>query len=142
MSAPGVASPGSQAEGAVKPPSLLLPSLSLFASLSTLICCALPAALVTLGMGAVMAGLVTAVPGIVWFSVNKALVFGVSGALLLASGVWQWRARSMPCPADPAQARACLRMRAISWWIWGVSVVLFAMGAFFAFFAAALLFPE
>lgn len=123
----------------VKPPSLLLPTAALFASLTTLICCALPAALVALGMGAVMAGLVTAVPGIVWFSANKPLVFGVAGALLLASGAWMWRARSMPCPTDPVQARACMRLRAVSWWIWGISVALFAVGAFFAFFAAGLL---
>jgi hypothetical protein len=123
----------------VKPPSLWLPTAALFASLTTLICCALPAALVALGMGAVMAGLITAVPGIVWFGTHKALVFGVAGALLAASGFWLWRARSMPCPADPAQARACMRLRAVSWWIWGGSVLLFAIGGFFAFFAAALL---
>jgi hypothetical protein len=108
----------------------------LFASVSTLICCALPAALVAAGLGAVMAGLVTTAPGIVWFSANKALVFGGAGLLLAASGAWQWRARSLPCPADPALAKACGRMRTISWWVWGASVALFTVGAFFAFFAA------
>jgi hypothetical protein len=116
-----------------------LPAAALFASFGTLICCALPAALVALGAGAVMAGLITAVPGLVWFGTHKVLVFSVAGALLAAAGVWLWRARSLPCPVDPAQARACLQLRAWSLWLWGVSAALFAVGAFFAFFAAALL---
>jgi hypothetical protein len=36
---------------------LIGPTLSLFASTSTLLCCALPALLITVGAGAVMAGL-------------------------------------------------------------------------------------
>ena len=36
----------------------ILPSLSLFTSVGTLLCCALPALLVTLGMGAALAGFV------------------------------------------------------------------------------------
>lgn len=127
------------ADAPLRAQSPLLPALALFASLGTLICCALPAALVALGMGAVMAGLITAVPGIVWFGTHKVLVFSVAGGLLTAAGVWIWRARSLPCPADPAQARACMQMRAVSLWMWGLSVALFAVGAFFAFFAAALL---
>jgi hypothetical protein len=115
-----------------------LPIAALFASLSTLICCALPAALVAMGMGAVMAGLITAVPGIVWFGAHKGLIFAVSGALLAGAGYWLWRARSAPCPADPALARACQQLRAASVWIWGVSVALYAIGGFFAFFAAKL----
>ena len=50
---------------------LIGPTLSLFASTSTLLCCALPALLITLGAGAVMAGLTAAFPGIMWLSANK-----------------------------------------------------------------------
>lgn len=124
----------------IRPPSTLPAFLSLFTSTGTLICCALPALLVSLGAGAVMAGLVETVPQIVWLGKNKELVFSIAGALLLASGLWQWHARSLPCPADRAQAAACARARKVSWIVWGVSVALFVIGAFFAFFAAAIFF--
>ncbi len=71
---------------------------------------------------------------------NKELVFALAGALLLASGAWQWHARSLPCPADRAQAAACAHARKVSWIVWGLSVALFLVGAFFAFFAAAIFF--
>ena len=48
----------------VKSPSTLPACLSLFTSTGTLICCALPALLVSIGAGAVMAGLIEAVPQI------------------------------------------------------------------------------
>lgn len=122
----------------IRPPSTLPAFLTLFTSTGTLICCALPALLVSLGAGAVMAGLIEAVPQITWLGKNKAWVFAIAGTLLLASGAWQWHARSLPCPADKAQAAACARARRVSWIVWGLSVALYASGAFFAFFAAAL----
>lgn len=122
----------------IRPPSTLPAFLSLFTSTGTLICCALPALLVSLGAGAVMAGLIEAVPQITWLGRNKELLFAIAGALLLASGLWQWHARSLPCPADRAKAAACARARSLSWIVWGLSVALFAIGAFFAFFAAAI----
>ena len=54
---------------------LLAPTLSLFASTSTLLCCALPALLVTIGAGAVMAGLATNVPGYIWLTERKVPLF-------------------------------------------------------------------
>jgi hypothetical protein len=122
----------------VKPPSTLPAFLSLFTSTGTLICCALPAMLVSLGAGAVMAGLIEAVPQITWLGKNKAAVFGVAGVLLALSGAWQWHARSLPCPADKAQAEACARARKVSWVVWGLSVAFYAVGFFFAFLAAAI----
>jgi len=97
----------------IRPPSTLPAFLSLFTSTGTLICCALPALLVSLGAGAVMAGLIEAVPQLVWLGKHKALVFAIAGVLLAVSGAWQWHARSL-------------------------SVALFATGFFFAFLAAAI----
>jgi len=116
------------------------PTLALFGSTATLVCCALPALFVALGMGAVVAGLVSAVPQITWLSEHKPLVFGGSGALIALSAWLQWRARNAPCPTDPEAARACARLRALSTWILGVAAVAWCVGAFFAFFAAALFF--
>ncbi len=126
-------------ENEIKPPSVLPATLALFTSVSTLICCALPAVLVSLGMGAVMAGLIETVPGITWLGANKLIVFAVAGVVLAISGAWQWHARSLPCPADPQKARACNRLRRIGWVLWWISVAAYLIGAFFAFFAVHLL---
>lgn len=118
----------------------LVPMLSLFTSLGTLICCALPALLVALGMGAVLAGLVSAAPWLVWLSDHKVAVFTVAGVLLAASVAMQWRARYLPCPADPLKAKACARLRFFSVAVTAFSVAIYAVGFFFAFLAADFLF--
>ena len=106
---------------------------TLLASTATLLCCVLPAALVSIGAGAVLVGLVSSFPQLVWLSEHKAGVFLVAGVLLAASGVMIWRARRLPCPVEPAAARACNRLRRVSAVLYGVSLVSFAAGALFAF---------
>lgn len=106
---------------------------TLVASGATLLCCVLPAVLVSLGAGAALAGLVSSFPQLVWLSEHKALVFGLGGLLLLASGLMIWRARSLPCPADPAAARSCQRLRRLSVVLYGISSLAFVLGASFAF---------
>ena len=113
--------------------SVALAAGSLFASFATLICCVLPAVLVSLGAGAVLVGLVSAVPQLVWLSEHKAGVFGIAGAFLVVSGVVLWAARRLPCPTDPAAARSCMRLRTASIWLYGSAACLFALGVLFAF---------
>lgn len=117
----------------------IAPLLGLFLSAGTLVCCALPAMLVALGMGAVLAGLVTQLPGLIWLSAHKTLVFSAAAAMIAGAGIMQWRARRLPCPADPVQARLCTRLRWFGWWIWGASVLCFLVGGFFAFIAPYIL---
>ena len=112
--------------------------LSLFTSGSTLICCALPALLVSIGAGAAMAGLVTTFPQIIWLSTHKVALFMFAALMLAAAGAMQWRAKSLPCPADPALAAACTRARKWSVRIYLFSVAMFATGVFFAFIAPAI----
>ncbi len=113
--------------------------LSLLTSSGTLICCALPALLVSIGAGAALAGLVTTFPQIVWLSEHKIALFAIAAIMLLAAGVMQWRARHLPCPADTALAKACNRARKISVAIYAFSVAMFATGFFLAFIAPALM---
>lgn len=107
--------------------------LSLFTSGGTLICCALPALMVSLGAGATLAGLVTNFPQLIWLTEHKSALFITAGAMLVAAGVLQWRAKSLPCPADPALAATCARTRKISVGIYYFSVAIFAVGVFFAY---------
>jgi hypothetical protein len=117
----------------------LAPTLSLFASTSTLLCCALPALLVTLGLGASLAGLVSAAPWLVALSAHKVWLFTGSGGMLLLAFAAHRQGQLRPCPADPAAARACARLRRFSAWTLGLSALLWAVGFFFAFLAADLL---
>lgn len=116
------------------------PTLSLFTSLSTLICCALPALLVTLGMGAALGGLVSQAPWLIVLSKYKVLLFSGSGLMLGISAFLQWKGRNAPCPADPLKAKACSRLRKISLLILSLSIVIYLIGFFFAFLAASILY--
>jgi len=106
---------------------------ALLASSATLICCVLPAMLVAIGAGAALAGLVTAVPQLIWLSEHKPALFGIAGALLAISGASLWLGRRAPCPADPKLARSCQRLRRISAVIYAFALLSFGVGATFAF---------
>lgn len=56
--------------------------LSLFTSISTLLCCALPTLLVVLGLGAVLAGIVSDFPLLIALSKNKSWIFLASAILM------------------------------------------------------------
>lgn len=114
-------------------PGKWLAFLSLFTSTGTLICCALPALLVALGAGAALSTLISVLPGLVWVSEYKEVVFGAAGVMLAISGWLQWRSRFAPCPVDPALRDACLSTRKTSRRIYLASVAIYTAGGFFAF---------
>jgi len=93
----------------------------------------MPAILVILGAGASLAGLVTAIPQLVWLSEHKLLVFGIALALLIASGGATWYARTLPCPTDQVAAQSCQRLRRVNVTLYCVALVCFALGVTFAF---------
>ena len=107
--------------------------LSLFTSTGTLLCCALPALLVALGAGAALSTLVAVVPGLVWVSEYKEAVFAIAGVMLGISGWLQWRGRFAPCPIEVRQRDACLRTRKTSARVYLASVLVYAVGGWFAF---------
>lgn len=119
----------------IKEDSKFYPFLSLFTSVGTLVCCTLPAIFVSLGAGATLASLVTNFPQLIWLSQYKEIVFSVAGICLLLGGYMQYKARFLPCPADPEKAKACTALRRFNLWLYAVSVVVFLIGAFFAFVA-------
>ena len=106
--------------------------LSLFTSAGTLICCALPALFVSLGMGAAFAGLVSKFPQLIWLSEHKQWIFIVGAVALLIAGCAQWNARNQPCPIDPVQAKACRITRKWSLAVYIASVGIYAIGTAFA----------
>lgn len=110
---------------------------SLFFSFGTMICCALPALMVSLGAGATLVSILSTVPELIWFSEHKGWVFGIAGALLLLNGVIRLVV-APSCPTDPVHAAACQRAQKMSSVVFYFSVALFLVGAFFAFFAPIL----
>lgn len=111
---------------------------TLFGSFSTLICCALPALLVSLGLGAVLAGIASNVPALIWVSEHKIQVFLFSGLMLSLNGFLLWKNKDAPCPLDPKRRDACISGRKTSRNIYFISLAIFAIGFFFAYIAPLL----
>jgi len=110
--------------------------LALFASAGTLICCALPITLVTLGLGASVVAMTSAVPFLIVLSKHKVWVF-VFSAAMLAVTAWILYRPDRACPADPELAARCERAQ-----VWNQRVFWFATGIWcIGFFAAYLALP-
>lgn len=116
---------------------------SLFASVGTLVCCALPSLLVVLGFGATVASLVSSVPWLVALSRHKAWVFGASALLIAGNFYYVYRlvprllARVPACP--PEEADACARASRFSrLLLWG-SAAIWVAGFFVAYILAGIL---
>lgn len=114
-------------------PGLASALLALVTSSGTLVCCTLPALLVSIGAGAALSSLVATVPQLVFLSEHKGWVFGIAAAMLALAGALQWHSRTAPCPIDPALRASCLRTRRWSLHVYLLSVALFAIGVLFAY---------
>ncbi len=107
--------------------------LALFASTGTLVCCALPIMLVTLGLGATVAAMTSQFPLLVTLSEYKLLVFAFSGAMLALSA-WLMYRPGRSCPTDPRKAEVCARMQR-----WNRRVLWLSVSIWFIGFTAAFL---
>jgi hypothetical protein len=87
--------------------------------------------LVSLGAGAVLVGLVSAMPQLIWLSEHKLLVFGVAGGMLILSWLVLRRAKHLPCPTEPLAAKTCMRLRRITAVLFGSAAVAYVIGASF-----------
>jgi hypothetical protein len=110
-----------------------LPFLILLTSSGTLICCALPALFVALGAGATLAGVLSAVPQLIWLSEHKVALFIFSGFMLAFGGLMQWRAAREPCPIDPVLRQSCSTTRRWSLGVYLASLGVYFVGFFFAY---------
>lgn len=112
-------------------------ALSLLFCTGTLLCCALPALLVLLGAGSVLATLLSWFPGLIVLSQQKPLVFGLAALALVLAGLSLLRSTRLPCPADAREARRCQRRLRQARWLYGLSCAAFAFG-----FGAAFVLPK
>ena len=126
---------------ASKNASALLSYFSLFSSVGTLLCCALPSLLVLAGLGASVASTLSALPWLVSLSRHKPWTFGVSGVLIAASFVNMYyvapRLRMRACsPESPDACETASRSSRVLLWI---SSALYLAGYFVAFLLGPIL---
>ncbi len=105
----------------------------LLTSSTTLVCCALPILLVSLGLGSVSASLFANFPILITLDQYKAWIFTGSGAVLLLTG-WLLFRSGRACPIDPELAELCERAYRWNSLFYWASVVIWVLG-----FAAAYL---
>lgn len=110
--------------------------LVLFASTGTLICCALPMVLVTLGLGTAVASLASSFPILITLSQHKAWIFAGSGIVLALAG-WLMYRPGRVCSTEPALAALCERLQKWNRRVYWFAVAVWGVG----FFAAYLLLP-
>ena len=127
---------------AVKKNSLaVLSYFSLFSSVGTLLCCALPSLLVLAGLGASVASTLSALPWLVTLSKHKPWTFGVSGILIAASFINLYylapRLRNQACA--PGNPEACETASQFSKTLLWISASLYAAGFFVAFLLGPIL---
>ena len=106
---------------------------SLFASSSTLICCALPALFVALGAGAAFASLVSVFPFLIVLSKYKISITVFAFIMIVIAGYANYKTYYMPCPVDPKLGRVCLQTRKRARVVYYVSVCLFVFASIFTY---------
>lgn len=138
---------GTQAMGnevSSRPGNPLLSYLSLFTSLGTLLCCALPSLLVLLGMGATVASFLSAVPWLVTLARHKAWTFTVAGVLIASDFIYVYwlapclKARAQACSIDDGPT-ACDNATRVSHVLLLVSAAIYGVGFFTAFLLGPIL---
>ena len=107
--------------------------ISLLASSTTLICCALPALFVALGAGATLASLTNIFPQLVVISHYKVSISIGTLLILFIAGIFIKKAESLPCPVDPMLRDICLKTRKRSKVMFYTSVIIFLSASFFTY---------
>jgi hypothetical protein len=120
-------------------PAFWLQYVSLFSSLGTLLCCALPSLLVLAGLGATVASALSAAPWLVTLSRHKNWTFTIAG-VLIAANVLYLRAIAPRLTAacevgDDACARAARLNRILLW----ATVTIYVVGFSVAYVLGPLL---
>lgn len=99
--------------------------LSLFSSMGTLLCCALPALLVTLGMGMTLASLTVSIPWFFSLSRYKGIVFLTAGILLSLSFYFIFIRSKQIESCEPGACEVAGKISKAMFW---VSLIIYSIG--------------
>ena len=120
-----------------KTPGGVLSYFSLFTSLGTLLCCALPSLLVLLGLGATVATVLASVPWLVTLSHHKVWVFTVAGVLITLNFIQTYavgpRLRSTNESCSPENPEACDTATRVGKAVLWIATAIYALGFFVAY---------
>jgi hypothetical protein len=114
----------------------LLSYLSLFTSLSTLFCCALPSLFVLFGLGASVGSVLSSLPLLVALSRHKSWTFSIAGIFIVLGFVNLYYLAPKLRPDEACDAEdptACDTTSRFSKYLLWVSAVLYALGVFVAY---------
>ncbi|QFU22159.1 hypothetical protein FM038_008335 [Shewanella eurypsychrophilus] len=110
--------------------------VALFVASGTLICCALPILLVSLGFGAVVASLNYEIPALLFLAEYKIWTLLLAALVLIILAWVIWRP-NQACPSDPSLAALCQKTKQ-----WNKRVFWFSSAIWFiGFFTSYLLLP-
>ena len=117
--------------------------VSLFTSLGTLLCCALPSLLVLIGLGATVASVVSTAPWLISLSRHKTWMFAIAVLLIAANFLYVSRIAprlqqtSQSCPVDqPSTCGTASRMSRMILW---TSAGIYLVGLFSAYLLGPIL---
>lgn len=117
----------------------VLSILTLFTSTGTLLCCALPALLVSLGMAAVVVSAVSTFPWLIPLTRHKEWVFLGAGAMIALNFYLVYRPqKQLACDveAGPSGCEVAGNWNRVVLWL---SAVIYTVGLFMAYLALPLL---
>ena len=106
--------------------------LSLFGSSATLLCCALPATLSIVAGGAAVGSLISVFPWLIPLSRYHNWLFLIAGILLFVNGVFVLSPKGKVA-CSITGGKGCEVAGSFSKWMFRFSIVLYGIGAFFAY---------
>lgn len=113
-------------------PNKVLSFLSLFTSLGTLICCAIPALLVVIGAGAALSGLISVFPSLPVISNYKSEIFIAGGILITIALISHVLTRKMACSVSEKK-EMCETTKASTPLILWFSIGMYLVGILFTY---------
>ena len=105
---------------------------SLFGSTATLLCCALPATLSIIAGGAAVGSLISVFPWLIPISKHHNWIFLVAGILLIVNGIFVIKPKGKVA-CSITGGKGCEVAGSFSKWMFWISVILYSIGAFFAY---------
>lgn len=112
---------------------IVLTATSLVTSISMCICCALPAFLLLLGGGPILASFFNTFPKLLLMEKYSVLLFIISGSLIAASGFLRWKNKNYTCPSDPKEEQTCNKLNCFNKYLYIFTLIIFTVGAFTTF---------
>ena len=105
---------------------------SLFGSTTTLLCCALAATLSIVEGGAAVGSLISVFPWLILISKHHNWIFLIAGILLLINGIFVIKPKGKVA-CSITGGKGCEVAGSFSKWMFWFSVILYSIGAFFAY---------